>query len=100
VITWTPLPTVADVAFYRVYERKFVGAYWMLAVVTDAYRDSLEPGRLGIVDAPDYWPWPSTYAQGVGTQPRCYVVTAVSKGGLEGPMSAEVCGAPPGGVAP
>jgi hypothetical protein len=93
-VTWDPLPMSADVVFYRVYERKAVGEWWHLAVVTDAALGVLAPGRLGIVDAADYWPWPSG---GVAPVPRCYVVTAVSRRGLEGPMSVEVCGSPVGG---
>jgi hypothetical protein len=76
-----------------VYERKGSGLWWHLAVVTDAALGAIAPGRLGIVDAADYWPWPSS---GVGS-PRCYAVSAVSTRGLEGPMSAEVCGSPIGG---
>ena len=76
-VTWDPLPASANVAFYRVYEGKGVGTFWLLAIVTDAALGALEPGRLGIVDAPDY------------------VVTAVSTRGLEGPMSAPACGSPP-----
>jgi hypothetical protein len=90
VVTWDPLPAAAKVAFYRVYERKGTGTFWLLAIVTDAALDALEPGRLGIVDAADYWPWPT-----IGVPQRCYVVTAVSTRGLEGPMSAEICGSPP-----
>ncbi len=86
VVTWPPLPPSSGVAFYRVYERKDVGTYWLVAIVTDDALGTLEPGRLGIVDAADFWPWPSG-----GAAQRCYRVTAVSTHGLEGPMSAEVC---------
>ena len=92
IITWDPLPTAGDVAFYRVYQRKGLGQWWHLAVVTDDALGALAPGRLGIVDAADLWPWPSG---GVGAGQRCYVVTAVSTHGLEGPLSLEVCGSPP-----
>ena len=94
VVTWDPLPPAEQVAFYRVYEVKSDGTYWHLAVVTGAALGLLQPGRLGIVDAPDYWPWPTG---GAGAGPRCYVVTAVSARGLEGPFSAEACGSPVGG---
>lgn len=86
VVTWDPLPAAAAVAFYRVYERKDAGTFWLLAVVTDDALGTLQPGRLGIVDAADYWPWPSA-----GVAQRCYRVSAVSTRGLEGPMSTEVC---------
>jgi hypothetical protein len=87
VVTWDPLPAAADVAFYRVYERKQLGTYWLLGIVTDAAIGVLSPGRVGLVDAADFWPRPSA-----GVAQRCYVVTAVSAHGLEGPMSVEVCG--------
>jgi hypothetical protein len=95
-LSWTALPPVAGVAFYRVYEQKQLspGVYWLLAVVSKSQLP-LAPGRIGIVDAPDYWPWPTGAAQ--STAKRCYVVTAVSVGGLEGAMSAPACGSPPGG---
>ena len=93
-MTWDPLPATENVAFYRVYQRKGTGLWWHLAVVTDDALGSLAPGRLGIVDAADFWPWPSS---GTGPGQRCFVVTAVATSGLEGPLSAEVCATPPGG---
>ena len=93
VVTWDPLPASAQVAFYRVYERKSAGLWWHLAVVTDAALGAIIPGRLGLVDAFDYLPWPSG---GTGPPPRCYAVSAVSTRGLEGAMSVEVCGSPVG----
>jgi hypothetical protein len=90
VVAWDPLPAAADVAFYRVYERKGTGTWWHLAVVDDSTLGLLVPGKVGLVDAPDYWPWPT-----IGVTDRCYTVTAVSRRGLEGPMSAEVCSSPP-----
>jgi len=93
-VTWDPLPPSENVAFYRVYERKGDGTYWLLAIVTNDALGLLQPGRLGIVDAADYWPWPSG---GVPSGPRCYVVSAVSTNGLEGALSIEVCGSPVGG---
>jgi hypothetical protein len=92
-VTWDPLPASAHVAFYRVYERKGTGLWWHLAVVTDDALGDIVPGRLGLVDAFDLWPWPSG---GTGPPPRCYAISAVSTRGLEGPMSIEVCGAPLG----
>ena len=93
-VTWDPLPPAESVAFYRVYERKGDGTYWHLAIVTSDALGHLEPGRVGLVDAADLWPWPSG---GTAPGPRCYVVTAVSSHGLEGAFSAEVCGSPVGG---
>jgi hypothetical protein len=94
VVTWDPLPASAHVAFYRVYERKGTGEWWHLAVVTIDALGLIAPGRLGIADAFDYWPWPSG---GTAAGPRCFVVSAVSTHGLEGPWSVEACGSPPGG---
>lgn len=91
-MTWPPLSASAGVAFYRVYERKGHGTWWHLAVVTNEALGDISPGRLGIVDAADYWPWPTG---GVAPGPRCFTVTAVSTHGLEGPMASEVCGSPP-----
>lgn len=93
-VTWDPLPPAEGAASYRVYERKGQGTYWHLAVVTADALGLLVPSRLGIVDAADFWPWPTG---GTAPGPRCYVVTAVSTRGVEGPFSAEACGSPVGG---
>ena len=87
VVSWDPLPAAHDVTMYRVYERKGIGTWWLLAAVTPAALGTLAPGRLGVVDAADFWPWPSA-----GVPQRCYAISAVSAHGIEGPMSAEVCG--------
>jgi len=92
VVTWDPLPALDDVVAYHVYEVRLPGQLWHLAMVTDDALGALEPGRLGIVDAPDFWPWPTA---GPTTSPRCYVLTAVSAQGLQGAMSPQVCGSPP-----
>ncbi len=87
-LTWDPLPADESVVQYRVYRRKSRGIYYLLAVVTPKALGLLEPDRLGIVDAPDYWPWPT------GADPtaeRCYAVSALSAKGLEGPMSPLAC---------
>ena len=90
VVTWDPLPAAVGVAHFRVYENRLPGQFWLLGVVTDEALGTLEPGRLGIVDAPDYWPWPTLQPPN-----RCYVVSAVSTSGLEGPFSSQVCGSAP-----
>lgn len=90
-VTWDALPAAADVAFYRVYLKHREG-YFHLAIVTDASAGGASPGRVGLIDAFDYWPWPSTPV----SAPRCYVVTAVSRKGLEGSFSAQACGSPIG----
>ena len=89
-VTWDPAAP-ASVALYRVYRRKNVGQFDLLAVVTADALGLLVPGKLGIVDAPDDWPWPSG---GDPSAERCYAVSAVSTRGLEGPMSSLACAVP------
>lgn len=88
-VTWNPV--AAGVAHYRVYRRKTVGQFDLLAVVTPDAAGLLVPGKLGVIDAPDYWPWPSG---GDPSAERCYAVAAVSTTGLEGPMSPVACATP------
>ena len=90
-VTWDPLPATAKVAFYRVYRAKSDDTLYHLAVVLPSALGILVAGKLGIVDAPDYWPWPTIDD---GTGQRCYVVSAVSRRGSEGPMSGRACGTP------
>lgn len=90
-VTWNPVPSGAAVAFYRVYRVKGDGILYHLAAVLPSALGQLEPGRLGIIDAPDYWPWPTGDD---GTGQRCYAVTTVSKRGLEGAMSGHACATP------
>ncbi len=90
-VTWVPLGPSEAVRYYRVYEQKGTGTRWHLADVTTDALGLLEPGRLGIVDASDYWPWPTI---GVGGA-RCYEITAVGESGLEGPPSVAVCNPSP-----
>jgi hypothetical protein len=68
IVMWDPAPVVVGVAHDRVYQNRQKGAFWLLAVVTADALGTLEPGRIGIVDAPDYWPWPL-----LGPTQRCYV---------------------------
>lgn len=85
-VTWDPLPSAQKVTHYRVHLQRGTGTRFHLADVTNDALGMLEPGRLGLIDAPDYWPWPTN---GVGDS-RCYVITAVGNG-LEGAPSAPVC---------
>jgi hypothetical protein len=81
-VTWLPGP--ADVAFYRVYRHKGNDQLIPVAVVLPSAIGILETGRVGIVDAPDYWPWPT------GADPdadRTYRITATSTMGLESGLS-------------
>ncbi len=91
-VSWLPLSS-ADVASYRVYKRRANGTE-LAPVTIPASIPPIAPGRLGIVDAPDYEYWPTT---GPDPGPRCYRVSAVSTAGVEGPQSAEACGSPVGG---
>ncbi|NCD16340.1 MAG: hypothetical protein EOL91_03320 [Actinobacteria bacterium] len=88
-VTWDPV--AGSVQSYRVYRRKVAGSWWLLAVVTPDAVGLLVPGKLGIVDAPDYWPWPSGAD---ASAERCYAVSAIASDGLEGPMSVVACGTP------
>lgn len=90
-VTWDPLAAAASTAHYRVYRRKHAGQFDLLAVVTADALGLLVPAKLGLVDAPDYWPWPSG---GDPAAERCYAVSAVSIRGLEGPMCAVACATP------
>ena len=94
VVTWPPLPAATDVASYRLYKRRANGTVVPPATVSPASVGVPEPGRLGVIDAPDTGPWPTTDPD---PGPRCYRVSAVSAGGVEGPLSAEACGSPVGG---
>jgi hypothetical protein len=89
-VTWDPVPGPVGVAHYKIYENRLAGQYWLLGIVTNEALGTIEAGRIGIVDAPDYWPWPQ-----LQPSQRCYAVTTVSTTGREGPMSATVCGSPP-----
>ena len=91
VVTWDPLPAAAAVRFYHVYRRKGTGLWLHLAVITAETLGALAPGKLGLVDAPDSWPWPSGADPGAE---RCYAIAAVSERGLEGPLSRIVCALP------
>ncbi len=87
-VTWNPVTAGGAIAMYRVYRIKSDCTRYQLAVVLPSALGLLEPGRLGLIDAPDAWPWP-TGDDGSGR--RCYVVSAVSVRGLEGPMSGQAC---------
>lgn len=91
VVSWDALPAKKRVAFYRVYLKHNEG-YLHLAAVTTKSAGDASTGRITLIDAFDYWPRPS----GGLDDPRCYVVTAISRDGLEGAWSAEACGSPVG----
>ena len=89
-VTWVPSPASQGVTHYRVYLQRGTGTPWHLADVTNEALGKIQPGRLGLIDAPDYWPWPT----GGVPSPRCYVVAAIARG-IEGPTSVATCGSPP-----
>ncbi len=93
VLTWLPLSASADVVAYKAYKRRADGTN-LAPVTIPATIPPIEPGRLGVVDAPDYQYWPSTEPD---PGPRCYKVSAVTSAGVEGPQSAEACASPVGG---
>jgi hypothetical protein len=74
-----------------VYRRRSTGLWSHLAVVTDETLGALAPGKLGLVDTPAGWPWPSGADPGAE---RCYAVSCVAQSGLEGPLSRIVCAVP------
>ncbi len=92
-VNWPPLPASADVAAYRLYKRQSDGTELAPVTVAIADLDTEPDGRFRVIDAFDTGPWRTVDPSG----PRCYKVSAVSTGGLEGPQSAEACGAPVGG---
>jgi hypothetical protein len=92
-INWSPLPASADVASYRLYKRQSTGTELPPVTVAIADLDTETDGRFRVIDAFDTGPWQTADPTG----PRCYKASGVSTGGIEGPLSAEACGAPVGG---
>lgn len=82
IVTWLPGPP--SVARYRVYRQKGDHQLVAVGVVLPGALGILLPGRVGLVDAPDYWPWPTGED---GDADRTYRVTAVSHRGLESALS-------------
>jgi hypothetical protein len=92
-INWAALPASADVASYRLYKRQSSGTELPPVTVAVADLDTETDGRFRVIDAFDTGPWQTADPSG----PRCYKVSGVSTGGVEGPLSAEACGTPVGG---
>ncbi len=92
-LTWSPVPVSADVVSYRLYKRQSDGMELPPVSVNPDTLEELPDGRLAVTDAFDIGPWLTADPPG----PRCYRVSAVSTAGVEGPASAEACGAPVGG---
>ncbi len=83
-VSWLPGPT--SVTFYRVYRFRSDDIAYHLAVVLPGALGLVSPGRVGVIDAPDYFPWASSDAGNDGD--RTYRVTAISNRGLESAFSA------------
>jgi hypothetical protein len=92
-INWPPLPASAGVASYRLYKRQSNGNELAPVTVAIADLDTETDSRFRVIDAFDTGPWQTVDPPGQ----RCYKVSAVSTGGVEGAQSAEACGAPVGG---
>jgi hypothetical protein len=91
-VAWTPNPAPERVAFYRVYRRVGTGVWRNLAAVTDEATDINFPGKVAFLDFEGNFPGGSDFGP---DGERTYVVSAVSRAGLEGPVSAAVEGTPP-----
>ena len=78
-VAWNHNPPSEHIAFYRVYRRVGTGVWRHLAAVTEQATDVNFPG------GSDFGP----------NGERTYVVTAISRAGLEGPFSGPVVGTPP-----
>lgn len=92
-LTWSPVPSPANGASYRLYKRQSDGTELPPVSVSAETLEKLPDGRLAVTDAVDMGPWLTADPPG----PRCYRVSAVSTAAVEGPASAEACGAPVGG---
>jgi hypothetical protein len=91
-VAWSPLPPSEQIAFYRVYRRVGTGVWRHLAAVTDAATDANFPGKVAMLDFEGNFPGGSDFGP---NGERTYVVSAVGRSGLEGPVSSQVVGTPP-----
>jgi hypothetical protein len=91
-VGWDPLPPSARVAHYRVHRRVQTGVWRPLASVTEAATDPALPGKVAFLDFEGNFPGLSDFGP---SGERTYVVSAVSRSGVEGPWSATVTGTPP-----
>jgi hypothetical protein len=91
-VAWSPNPPGEDIAFYRVYRRVGPGVWRHLAAVTPDASDVNFPGKVAMLDFEGNFPGGSDFGP---NGERTYVVSAVSRSGLEGPVSSEVVGTPP-----
>jgi hypothetical protein len=91
-VAWNRNPASEHIAFYRVYRRVATGIWRHLAAVTEAATDANFPGKVAMLDFEGNFPGGSDFGPG---GERTYVVSAISRAGLEGPVSSEVVGTPP-----
>ena len=91
-IAWTPNPAPENVVFYRVYRRVQDGVWRNLAAVTDEATDINFPGKIAMLDTPDNFPGFSDFPE---SGERTYIVSAIGRSGLEGPVSTPVVGTGP-----
>jgi hypothetical protein len=91
-VAWNRNPPTEQIAFYRVYRRVGTGVWRNLAAVTELAIDVNFPNKVAMLDFEGNFPGGSDFGP---NGERTYVVTAVSRAGLEGPVSSQVVGTPP-----
>jgi hypothetical protein len=91
-VAWTPNPPSEQVLFYRVYRRVGTGVWRNLAAVTEQATDVNFPGKVAFLDFEGDYPGASDFGP---NGERTYVVSAIGRSGLEGPVSSQVQGTPP-----
>jgi hypothetical protein len=91
-VAWNHNPPSEHIAFYRVYRRVGTGVWRHLAAVTEQATDVNFPGKVAMLDFEGNFPGGSDFGP---NGERTYVVTAISRAGLEGPVSGQVVGSPP-----
>lgn len=91
-VAWTPNPPSEHVLFYRVYRRVGTGVWRNLAAVTEQATDINFPGKVAFLDFEGNFPGASDFGP---NGERTYVVSAISRAGLEGRVSSQVEGTAP-----
>jgi hypothetical protein len=91
-VAWNRNPPSERIAFYRVYRRVGTGVWRNLAAVTEQATDVNFPGKVAMLDFEGNFPGVSDFGP---NGERTYVVTAISRAGLEGPVSSQIVGTPP-----
>ena len=91
-VAWSPNAPSEHIAYYRVYRRVATGVWRNLAAVTADSTDINFPGKVAMLDYEGNFPGGSDFGP---DGERTYVVSAVGRSGLEGPVSTQVVGSPP-----